>query len=63
MVVTYSYHWADKDGAVIRSWDNTPHHRELPNFPHHIHEHDGTVLSGQPVSIFDVLNEITLALN
>lgn len=36
-VITYSYHWADSDGNLIRRWDNTPHFPSLPNFPHHIH--------------------------
>ncbi len=57
-VVTYSYHWADENGALIRRWDNTPHHPELARFPHHIHVGDGTILPGKPVSIFDTLDEI-----
>ena len=58
-IVTYSYYWADEGGVIIRRWDNTPHHRELSGFPHHIHEHGGVLLPGQPVSIFDVLDEIS----
>jgi hypothetical protein len=58
-VVTYSYHWADTDGNLIRRWDNTPHFPDLPGFPHHVHDgRAGSVLSGTPVSIFLVLDEI-----
>ncbi len=59
-VVTYSYHWADVHGDLIRRWDNTPHFPSLPGFPHHIHdERIGSVKSGQPVNIFDVIDEIS----
>jgi hypothetical protein len=58
-VVTYSYHWANACGHLIRRWDNTPHFPELSNFPHHIHEGDaGAVIPGKPVSIFAVLDEV-----
>jgi hypothetical protein len=58
-VVTYSYHWADAQGNLIRRWDNTPHFPALPGFPHHVHDGaTGTVSQGQPVNIFIVLNEI-----
>jgi len=61
-VITYSYHWAGKKGTLIKRWDNTPHHRELAGFPHHIHEGGGAVLPGVPVNIFDVLDEIAKSL-
>ena len=58
-VVTYSYHWIDADGSLIRRWDNTPHFRDLPGFPHHIHDgRTDSVVPGEPVSIFGVLDEI-----
>jgi hypothetical protein len=58
-VITYSYHWADADNNLIRRWDNTPHFPDLPGFPHHIHNGIiNEVISGQPVSIFDVLDQI-----
>jgi hypothetical protein len=58
-VVTYSYHWADEQGELIRRWDNTPHFPELAGFPHHVH--DGptdTTIPGQPLNIFAVLDTI-----
>jgi len=54
----YSYHW-QKDGKLIRRWDNAPHHRELPNFPHHFHD-ENDVLSSEDVNLADVLMYIEM---
>ena len=63
-VITYSYHRAVKSNQLIRRWDNTPHHPDLPDFPHHLHNGiKGAVELRQPVSIFDVLDEIRRQLN
>ncbi len=62
-VVTYSYHWSDPNGNLIRRWDNTPHYPHLPGFPHHIH--DGAtdaVTSSYPMSIALVLDEVARQL-
>ena len=62
-VVTYSYHWADASGNLLRRWDNTPHHPDLAGFPHHVHvEQEDNVSSGYPISIFAVLDEVTRRL-
>jgi hypothetical protein len=62
-VVTYSYHWAGAGGNLIRRWDNVPHFPGSPNFPHHVHDgHTSSVLFGEPVSIFVVLDEIAQIL-
>ena len=62
-VITYSYHWADVHGNLIRRWDNTPHFPDLPGFPYHIHDGPtGTVSPGQPVSIFAVIDEVARLL-
>ena len=62
-VVTYSYHWIDADGVLIKRWDNAPHHPELASFPHHIHLGSSTqVMPSQPMSILVVLDVITDAL-
>lgn len=59
-VVTYSYHWADAQGRLIRRWDNTPHFPGLPSFPHHIHESpEDVVVPGQPMDIFAVLESFS----
>lgn len=59
-VVTYSYHWGDAAGNLMRRWDNTPHFPALPNFPHHMHAGpaEDNVQAGQPLNIFSVLAEI-----
>jgi hypothetical protein len=58
-VITYSYHWAHADNELITRWGNTPHFPDLPGFPDHIHERaTGEVTSGQPMSIFVVLDVI-----
>lgn len=57
-IKTYSYHWADQDDRLIRRWDNTKHFPNLDNFPHHIHVSEEQVISGKPINIFDVLDEI-----
>ena len=58
-VVTYSYHWTDARGDLLRRWDNTPHYSGLPGFPHHVHIGPGQdVYSGRPASIMTVLDEI-----
>lgn len=47
----YSYTLA-KGGKRIWGWDNAPHHPALTNFPHHVHQPDGTIapsmFTGQP---------------
>lgn len=58
-IITYSYHLTDSAGNLIRRWDNTPHFPGLAGFPHHIHEGaTGSVISGRPVNIVAVLDEI-----
>lgn len=39
----YSFHWQTNSGALIRRWDNAPHHPGLPGEPHHVHQADGSV--------------------
>lgn len=62
-LVTYSYHWANENGNLIRRWDNALHHPNLENFPHHIHESETNITSGKLVNIFEVLDEIASAIN
>ncbi|MDI6769356.1 MAG: DUF6516 family protein [Anaerolineales bacterium] len=58
-LVTYSYHWSDKNDKLIRRWDNANHFPKLNNFPHHIHDgRTGEVTPGKPINIFAVLDEI-----
>jgi len=56
-VLTCAFHWSTAARELIQRWDNTPHHPELENFPHHIHLGE-TVKTGQAMDIFCVLDEI-----
>ncbi len=33
----YRFHWQDKEGILIKRWDNAKHHHELKTFPNHVH--------------------------
>lgn len=56
----YSYHW-QKNGVLIRRWDNAPHHRNLSNFPHHVHDKND-VLPSDDVNLTDILTFIETQL-
>lgn len=53
----YSFHWQDEDKNLVIRWDNAPHHRELKNFPHHLHLKGEIKPSIEP-NFSDVLAEI-----
>jgi hypothetical protein len=36
-LMRYSYYWLDAEDKLKIGWDNSPHHDELDNFPHHKH--------------------------
>lgn len=61
-LVTYSYQWLDKNNTFIRRWDNTPHFPKLKNFPHYVHLTEDEVVAGNPINIFDLLEEIAKAI-
>ena len=54
--LTYRIHWQRRDGQLQRRWDNAPHHKEVPTFPHHVHvglaDH---VAASEPMTILKVL--------
>lgn len=58
--IDYRHQWMDPTKTQLRRrWDNTPHHPELPNFPHHIHlRSEDNVVAGQPMSICQVLDAL-----
>ena len=33
----YSYYWLKSGNQLKVDWDNSPHHKQLENFPHHKH--------------------------
>jgi hypothetical protein len=63
-VTTYSFHWVGSDGKLMKRWDNVPHFLQLPQAPHHIHAGDeSTVTPSAPMSVAQVLDEISQSLN
>jgi hypothetical protein len=53
----YSYHWQRTNTTLICRWDNAPHHRALPTFPHH--KHTGSrVQASSEIGLDDVLELI-----
>jgi hypothetical protein len=59
-VLTYSFHWADAQGQLIKRWDNTPHFPELDGFPDHLHDgKTGQVQASMPMNLFRVLDIVT----
>ena len=57
----YSYHH-QKNNVLLTRWDNAPHHKELPLFPHHVHRKNG-VFESKEMSVDDVLKEISETMN
>jgi hypothetical protein len=58
----YSYHCQKSNGEVIVRWDNKPHWKNMPTYPHHKHE-GGNVVPSHRVTITDVLDELEKRLN
>ncbi|KPA12062.1 hypothetical protein MHK_007723 [Candidatus Magnetomorum sp. HK-1] len=57
-IITYSYHWTDKDHNLITRWDNAPHFPDLTNYPHHIHA--GTENKVSPSTSIDFFKVIKI---
>lgn len=57
----YSYHWQKNDKLIMR-WDNAPHHKDLPNFPYHVHDNRNVTLS-EDLNLADVLAYIEMQIN
>jgi len=55
--LSYSYHYQDAAGNLIFRYDNAPHHREVPTFPHHKHTPEG-VFSTKVPDLVEILREI-----
>lgn len=55
---TYRLHWQDKEGRLIRRWDNAPHYPELESFPHHVHTSEGQAEPFRPINSKEVLQLI-----
>ena len=37
-VSKYRHHWQDRNGLLIKRWDNAPHYRSIDTFPYHLHD-------------------------
>ncbi len=44
---TYTFHWQNAQGQLVRRWDNVNHFPRLAYAPHHIHQADEMVV-GNP---------------
>lgn len=58
LIQTYSFHWQNRKGKLIKRWDNVPHHKELGSFPYHLHFHSGEPIESKPMTLKKVLKEI-----
>jgi hypothetical protein len=54
----YRYHLQSSDSRLLARWDNAPHHRSVPTFPHHYHDAQGKVHSARPMSVPEVIEAI-----
>lgn len=57
-IVTYSYHWQDLKGQLVKRWDNVGHHKEIDTFPYHLHLSTGEVIGTTSITLNKVLKEI-----
>jgi hypothetical protein len=55
--IKYRYQYLNDHDEIVFRYDNAPHHRELPTFPHHKHNRDQVEPSQEP-TLFDILLEI-----
>ncbi|MGR3318484.1 MAG: toxin-antitoxin system TumE family protein [Candidatus Anammoxibacter sp.] len=57
MCGTYSYHWQEPNKKLLIRWDNSPHHKHIETFPHHIH-YGNNVLPSYQISFEEILKVI-----
>jgi len=55
--IAYSYHYQDKEKALIFRYDNAEHHPEIQTFPYHKHLED-SVLSSKAMVLTEVIEEV-----
>lgn len=52
----YSFHWQDKNGNLLKRWDNAAHHPELSTGPNHVHDGaEKNILPHEPISAEKIL--------
>ena len=55
----YRFHLQDADDTMIFRYDNAPHYREIPTYPHHKHVSGGDKPGeSKEIGFSDVLSEI-----
>ena len=61
--LSYRFNYVDSGGKLVFRYDNAPHHREVPTFPHHKHLRDGRVVASEEPSLPKILKEILWMLS
>ncbi len=54
---SYSFHLQDKNGKLIKRWDNAPHHKEISTYPFHLHEGE-KILPSKPLNFSEFISYI-----
>jgi hypothetical protein len=55
----YRHHWQAGNGALLKRWDNAPHHPAIDTFPHHLHDGaEDLVVSHQAITGLEALRRI-----
>ncbi|OQX08595.1 MAG: hypothetical protein BWK73_25005 [Thiothrix lacustris] len=54
----YRYHCQDASNTMLIRYDDTPHFRNLPTFPHHKHIKDAVIAHNEP-DLLLVLQEVS----
>ena len=55
----YRFHWQNKEGRIIKRWDNARHHPEIKTFPHHLHDgSEDNGIAGKEINGIKVLSKI-----
>jgi len=55
----YRFHWQNKEGKLIKRWDNARHHPDIKTFPNHLHDgSEDNVIAHQELSGLEILTTI-----
>ncbi len=55
----YRFHWQNKEGDLLKRWDNAKHHPEIDTFPNHLHDgSEENVIGHEEITGIDVLTTI-----
>ena len=59
----YRHHWQNREGLLIKRWDNTPQYPQVASFPHHLHDgSEDNVVAHPPVQALEVLCLVVVML-